>query len=127
MTSMVPFERRGLSGLGVAFIVGVSMLVMLWPRLGLPWGGGLADLCGGNFMLPEMRSFETAGWMELRGVPHLGTLPTDPASDPHTPTILRVGRHCSTCLRDRRESSRWGFDSCPRSRLQRARVCSHFG
>lgn len=82
MTSMVPFERRGLSGLGVAFIVGVSMLVMLWPRLGLPWGGGLADLCGGNFMLPEMRSFETAGWMELRGVPHLGTLPTDPASGP---------------------------------------------
>ena len=52
--------------------------VLMLPGLASPWGRDLASINGGYYMLSEMRAFEASGYFELKGIPHLGLLPTVP-------------------------------------------------
>lgn len=65
---------------GLAILTSMVVLALLWTKCVPPWDGYYDSFISGHFMLPEIRSFEAAGWWELRGIPHLGTIPTDPPS-----------------------------------------------
>lgn len=62
----------------IGVLAALTAFALLLPRLDTPWGTDLASVNGGFYMLSEMRAFETAGWSNLAGIPHLGSLPTDP-------------------------------------------------
>lgn len=62
----------------IARLAACAVFALLLPRLDMPWGTDLASVNGGFYMLSEMRAFEAAGWSNLAGIPHLGSLPTEP-------------------------------------------------
>ncbi len=75
---MGSYVNRPASPGTIGVLAALTAFALLLPRLDTPWGTDLASVNGGFYMLSEMRAFEAAGWSNLAGIPHLGSLPTEP-------------------------------------------------